>query len=239
MRNGQPVREKSTKKKAAPVKGGKTAPAKPRTASPRSNAPTTANGAATNANKTRQRILDVATQEFSAKGYDGARIDDIMRLSKVSKNLIYHYFGSKRGLIESLFEETVEQLLVALRQLRHPHPAVYQVIEAVVDVYFTFIRSKPAFYRLQLALYFAPQESEGYKAAGKYYVIQRALVIEILQAGQLALGRSAGEWQATTLIGLINCCASAYLNGEIKLTAKIRKDLTRQFLYGVTGKDQE
>src|SRR5258707_11512454 len=70
MRNGQPVREKSTKKKAAPVKGGKTAPTKPRTASPRSNAPTIANGAATHANKTRQRILDVATQEFSAKGYD-------------------------------------------------------------------------------------------------------------------------------------------------------------------------
>jgi AcrR family transcriptional regulator len=180
-----------------------------------------------------------ALRLFAKRGYDAVGVQEIVVTAKVTKPALYHYFGSKRGLIESLFEETIEQLIVALRQLRHPHPAAYQVIEAVVDVYFAFIRSKPAFYRLQLALYFAPQESEGYKAAGKYYVIQRALVIEILQAGQLALGRSAGEWQATTLIGLINCCASAHLNGEIKLTAKIRKDLTRQFLYGVTGKDQE
>ncbi len=107
MRYGQPVREKSIKR-AAPVKGGKVAFAKPRTASPRSKAPTTANGAATNANKTRQRILDVATQEFSAKGYDGARIDDIMRLSKVSKNLIYHYFGSKEKLFIAVLEQAYQ-----------------------------------------------------------------------------------------------------------------------------------
>ncbi|MEH2482295.1 TetR/AcrR family transcriptional regulator [Nitrobacteraceae bacterium AZCC 2146] len=54
---------------------------------------------------TRDRILRVATQEFSAKGFDGARIDDIMRLSKVSKNLIYHYFDSKEKLFIAVLEE--------------------------------------------------------------------------------------------------------------------------------------
>src|SRR5262245_30833628 len=47
--------------------------------------------AANGSGETRQRILNVATKEFAAKGYDGARIDDIMRASNVSKNLIYHY----------------------------------------------------------------------------------------------------------------------------------------------------
>lgn len=54
--------------------------------------------------ESRQRILDVATQEFSAKGYDGARVDDIMRVAKVSKNLIYHYFGSKERLFIAVLE---------------------------------------------------------------------------------------------------------------------------------------
>jgi TetR/AcrR family transcriptional regulator len=54
--------------------------------------------------ETRQRILNVATQEFSAKGYDGARVDDIMRTAKVSKNLIYHYFGSKERLFIAVLE---------------------------------------------------------------------------------------------------------------------------------------
>jgi TetR/AcrR family transcriptional regulator len=54
--------------------------------------------------ETRQRILDVATQQFASKGYDGARVDDIMRLAKVSKNLIYHYFGSKEKLFIAVLE---------------------------------------------------------------------------------------------------------------------------------------
>jgi len=68
MHHRRPVREKSNKK-AAPASGGKAAAGRPRASE----------GAPTNGSKTRQRILDVATQEFSTKGYDGARIDDIMR----------------------------------------------------------------------------------------------------------------------------------------------------------------
>jgi TetR/AcrR family transcriptional regulator len=65
-------------------------------------------GVETKLNKSRERILKVATQEFSAKGYDGARVDDIMRLSKVSKNLIYHYFGSKEQLFIAVLESAYQ-----------------------------------------------------------------------------------------------------------------------------------
>jgi TetR/AcrR family transcriptional regulator len=57
---------------------------------------------------TQQRILQVATREFSAKGYDGARVDDIMRIAKVSKNLIYHYYGSKERLFIAVLESAYE-----------------------------------------------------------------------------------------------------------------------------------
>ena len=50
----------------------------------------------------------MAAQEFSTKGYDGARIDDIMRMSKVSKNLIYHYFGSKEELFIAVLEQAYQ-----------------------------------------------------------------------------------------------------------------------------------
>jgi TetR/AcrR family transcriptional regulator len=57
---------------------------------------------------TRQRILNVASKEFSSKGYDGARVDDIMRQAKVSKNLIYHYFKSKEQLFVAVLEAAYE-----------------------------------------------------------------------------------------------------------------------------------
>src|ERR1700744_2727449 len=48
---------------------------------------------------TKDRILAVAMKEFSARGYDGARVDAIMRQSKISKNLIYINFAVKKTLL--------------------------------------------------------------------------------------------------------------------------------------------
>ena len=59
---------------------------------------------------TKDRILAVATREFSAKGYDGARVDEIMRQSKISKNLIYHYFGNKEKLFIAVLEFAYEKI---------------------------------------------------------------------------------------------------------------------------------
>jgi TetR/AcrR family transcriptional regulator len=62
--------------------------------------------------RTKQRILTIASEEFANKGYDGARVDEIVRRSKVSKNLIYYYFGSK----EELFIAVLESAYVNLRE---------------------------------------------------------------------------------------------------------------------------
>jgi len=59
---------------------------------------------------TYRRILAVATKEFSARGFDGARVDDIVRRSKVSKNLVYHYFDSKEKLFIAVLESAYENM---------------------------------------------------------------------------------------------------------------------------------
>jgi TetR/AcrR family transcriptional regulator len=100
MRNGLPVHKSKTTKKVPAVKGGKAVARSPAAA----KKPSKSVDGPANLSRTRQRILNVATREFSAKGYDGARVDDIMRLSKVSKNLIYHYFGSKEKLFIAVLE---------------------------------------------------------------------------------------------------------------------------------------
>ena len=102
MRDGLPAPSHPTNDKAAPARKTKLV-ARPRAAAPRGKAAT-----AMGRSQTRQRILDVATKEFSAKGYDGARVDDIMRLSKVSKNLIYHYFVSKEKLFIAVLEQAYQ-----------------------------------------------------------------------------------------------------------------------------------
>ncbi len=57
-----------------------------------------------NAERSRQLILETALKHFAAKGYDGARIDDIVAETKLSKNLLYHYFGSKEELFVAVLD---------------------------------------------------------------------------------------------------------------------------------------
>jgi len=54
-----------------------------------------------NRERTRGSIVAAARAEFAARGYSGARVEQIAQRADVKKELIYHYFRSK----EALFEE--------------------------------------------------------------------------------------------------------------------------------------
>jgi TetR/AcrR family transcriptional regulator len=56
------------------------------------------------ADQTRSRILDAATQEFSANGLAGARTERIAEAAGVNKALLYYYFRSKDDLYAAALE---------------------------------------------------------------------------------------------------------------------------------------
>ncbi|WDD91437.1 TetR family transcriptional regulator [Burkholderia sp. FERM BP-3421] len=55
--------------------------------------------------ETKRNILDVATQEFSAMGLAGARVDAIAERTNTTKRMLYYYFDSKEGLYEAVLEK--------------------------------------------------------------------------------------------------------------------------------------
>lgn len=61
-----------------------------------------------NPERTREKILREATAEFAARSYDGARVDTIATRCRLSKNMLYHYFGSKEGLFVAVLERMYE-----------------------------------------------------------------------------------------------------------------------------------
>ncbi|WP_307277079.1 TetR/AcrR family transcriptional regulator [Arthrobacter sp. W4I7] len=56
----------------------------------------------------KDRILDVAIDEFSSKGFAATRVDTIARRANANKQLIYYYFTSKSGLYEAVLSRLVE-----------------------------------------------------------------------------------------------------------------------------------
>jgi AcrR family transcriptional regulator len=62
----------------------------------------------------RRKILDAALQLMHDKGYERMTIDDVLAKTGMSKGALYHYFRSKRalleGIVEAIGEDGVRQL---------------------------------------------------------------------------------------------------------------------------------
>src|SRR5215211_7966667 len=59
----------------------------------------------------RALILDRALGLFAARGYDAVGVQEIVEAAGVTKPTLYHYFGSKRGLLEALVAEHAGEFL--------------------------------------------------------------------------------------------------------------------------------
>jgi TetR/AcrR family transcriptional regulator len=103
-----------------------------------------ADGVSLKASRTKQggshdRILQAALREFANKGIDGARVDEIARVSGANKNMIYHYFKSKEGLFIAVLEQVYESVRSRQRDLSlrglDPIAAMRLLIEHTADVW--------------------------------------------------------------------------------------------------------
>jgi AcrR family transcriptional regulator len=59
--------------------------------------------------RTQARILAAALNEFSAKGYAGARVDAIARQAGINKRMLYHYFSDKEGLFRAVLRRKIAE----------------------------------------------------------------------------------------------------------------------------------
>lgn len=64
-----------------------------------------------------ERILDAATEVFSAYGFHGARIGDIAESAGMSKPNLLYYFPSKEALYTAALSQTLEMWVVPLGEI--------------------------------------------------------------------------------------------------------------------------
>lgn len=62
--------------------------------------------------RTKERILQVAISEFSEKGLDGARVEQIAKQADINMRMIYHYYENK----EKLYIAALERVYSDVRQ---------------------------------------------------------------------------------------------------------------------------
>jgi AcrR family transcriptional regulator len=89
------------------------------------------------AERSKQDILAIATEEFATNGLSGARVDQIAERTRTSKRMIYYYFGGKEGLYEAVLEQAYSD--IRTREARsnllelEPREALRKLIELTFD----------------------------------------------------------------------------------------------------------
>ena len=92
---------------------------------------------------TEGRILDAAMEVFIAKGFDGARMQEIADIAEINKALLHYYFRSKDKLFEAVFQETLLQIgPMVLSFVNEPIPLEVKIWK-FVDEYIEIIKNNP------------------------------------------------------------------------------------------------
>jgi AcrR family transcriptional regulator len=99
-------------------------------------------------NTTRERILEVALQEFSAKGLSGARVDEIAELTQTSKRMIYYHFDSKEELYRAVLERAYLGIRESEAHVDTLHMAPEEALASIVRLSFDYHRTHEPFVRL-------------------------------------------------------------------------------------------
>ncbi|RPH58179.1 MAG: TetR/AcrR family transcriptional regulator, partial [Chloroflexi bacterium] len=124
----------------------------------------------------RENLLKCALEMFAARGYEAVGVQEIAGAAGIKKPTLYHYFGSKSGLLLTLLTEAFEPFFVTLQAAAIYQGDVTITLRAVVGAYFNFARQNPRLYRFYLSMWFAPPDSDPFKVCLAFNERQQQLL---------------------------------------------------------------
>jgi AcrR family transcriptional regulator len=183
----------------------------------------------------RAQILAVALELFAGRGYDATGIKEIVEAVGITKPTLYHYFGSKRGLLAALLEENAAGFLADLRVATAYGGNLPTTLKRVATTYLGFAAARPAFYRFLLSLLFVPPDNEAYEVAARVFGEQRRLLEGMFEAAARNHGNMRGRQQRYTysLLGILNSYALLVLQGHLQPSERLAFDVVHQFSHGI------
>jgi TetR/AcrR family transcriptional regulator len=183
----------------------------------------------------RADLVAQALRLFAGRGYEAVGVQEIVDAAGVTKPTLYHYFGSKRGLLDAVLREASAPLLARLEPAARYAGDLPQTLTAVIGVHLRFAAEQPAACRLLLSLSFAPPESAAVGVAEGVSLRQRRLVEAMFQDAAADHGNMRGRHRryALSLIGLLNGYAALVLAGSQRVDDRLIRDTVQQFSHGI------
>jgi AcrR family transcriptional regulator len=98
--------------------------------------------------RTRQKILEAATEEFARFGLGGARVDRIAARAGANKRMLYYYFRDKDNLFLAALEGRYAHIRAAERGLDLEHLEPRRALRRLVEFTWRYFLEHPEFLTL-------------------------------------------------------------------------------------------
>jgi AcrR family transcriptional regulator len=118
-----------------PNKGRKSPSPPPSGAAPAGTARAQGNARAEKAAARRAAILEAALDEFSARGFAAARLDDVAQRAGVAKGTIYLHFKDKEALFQELVRTMLSPVVARLEALSASDVPIRIVLDRFADLF--------------------------------------------------------------------------------------------------------
>jgi len=144
----------------------------------------------------REAILDAALDEFSARGFAAARLDDVARRAGVAKGTIYLHFADKESLFQELIRAKMGPLVGTLESFFAADLPLPVIIDQAVDIFVREVLGTPRKQVMRLII----SEGPRFPSLAEFYY--REVLSRMLKAVRGALRRALarGELPDDTLI---------------------------------------
>jgi AcrR family transcriptional regulator len=144
----------------------------------------------------RDAILEAALDEFSAKGFASARLDDVAKRAGIAKGTIYLYFTDKESLFQELIRAKMVPVVGSLELAFATELPLRAVVEQVVEIFVREVYGT----RRKLVIRLMISEGPRFPALAEFYY--REVLSRLLKAlrGMLRNAHERGELATDALV---------------------------------------
>jgi AcrR family transcriptional regulator len=144
----------------------------------------------------RDAILDAALDEFSAKGFASARLEDVAKRAGIAKGTIYLYFADKESLFQELIRAKMVPVVGSLELALATNLPLRTIVEQAVEIFVREVFGT----RRKLVIRLMISEGPRFPALAEFYY--REVLSRLLKAlrGMLRNAHERGELKSDALV---------------------------------------
>ncbi len=180
-----------------------------------------------NPDKSKAAILTAAENEFAAKGFFGARVDEIAAKAQINKRMIYAYFGDKEELYNQVLLNTYSKMEDVESDLVKQNLQGTELVEKIISTYFDFLYNNPNFVSI---LMWENLNKGNYLKKIENTMIERKTILYFINA--IENGKSCGIFKNgidsyQVVLSMITTCFANFSN-QYTLSKLFNTDFTNK-----------